>query len=88
MVTVGSRMPVVDTNLITAAISKIGLQKLATACGVTYQAIRKWERNGRLPYTDATGQTDYAGIIERESSGELAKDQLLRWSFPGVKAAA
>ena len=70
------------SNLITLAIDQVGLQRLATACAVTYQAIRKWERRGRLPYTEATGQTDYAAAIERETGGKVQKDALMRWSFP------
>ncbi|KXX64200.1 transcriptional regulator [Marichromatium gracile] len=35
-------------NAITKAIHIVGLSQLAKECGVTYQAVRKWER-GRPP---------------------------------------
>jgi len=48
-----------DSNLITEAVNVVGLKKLATELGVTYQAIRKWEKAGRLPRTEWTGETNY-----------------------------
>lgn len=35
-------------NAVTRAIQIVGLAQLAAACGVSYQAVRKWER-GRPP---------------------------------------
>lgn len=35
-------------NAVTVAISKVGLSVLARRVGVSYQAVRKWER-GRVP---------------------------------------
>jgi hypothetical protein len=64
-------------NLITQAIDYIGLTKMATACGKSYQAVRKWEKAGRLPRTEWTGETNYAAIIERESGGKITRDMLL-----------
>ena len=75
-------------NLLTKAIDVAGLQPLASACGVTYQAVRKWERNSRLPHTEATGETNYSEIIERETKRQIRKDELLRWSFPHLRRAA
>lgn len=46
MVTFGSN--IVSMNAVTRAIASIGLSALAQRCGVTYQAVRKWER-GRVP---------------------------------------
>jgi DNA-binding transcriptional regulator YiaG len=48
---------------ISKAIQALGLQPLAKLCGVTYQAVRKWEAAGRLPRTEWTGETDYASKI-------------------------
>ncbi|WP_051529180.1 hypothetical protein [Teredinibacter turnerae] len=36
-----------------------GPVEVGKACGVTYQAVQKWARNG-LPRTDYTGETSYA----------------------------
>lgn len=67
------------------AIEIVGLQPLADACKVSYQAVRKWEAKGGLPSTDATGETNYAAIIERETKGKVTKAALMRWSFPALK---
>lgn len=65
------------TNLISQAIEIIGIHVLAEACGVSYQAVRKWEAAGRLPRTDWTGETNYSEIIERLSKGRITKKALL-----------
>ena len=67
-------------NLITQAINHAGLGKLASACGVTYQALRKWESARRLPRTDWTGETDYAAAIEKVTSGQVSRVALRSWS--------
>jgi Putative antitoxin of bacterial toxin-antitoxin system, YdaS/YdaT len=64
-------------NPITRAIELVGLQPLAAACGVTYQAVRKWEaQGGCLPRTDWTGETHYADTIEQTTGGRVTKKQL------------
>lgn len=65
------------TNLITKAIEIIGLSKLAHQCSVSYQAVKKWEKNGCLPRTEWTGETNYASIIERFTNKEITSEQLL-----------
>lgn len=65
------------TNLISKAIEIAGLQPLAQACGVTYQAVRKWERAGHLPRTEWTGETNHAAAIERATKRKVLKKQLL-----------
>lgn len=67
-------------NLITQAIAQVGLGKLAAACGVTYQALRKWEKAGRLPRTDWTGETDYAEAIEQATDSKISRACLRAWS--------
>lgn len=67
-------------NLITQAIDLAGLGKLAAACGVTYQALRKWELAGRLPRTDWTGETDYAARIDAATGGVVSRPALRAWS--------
>jgi len=65
-------------NLITEAIKIVGLQKLAKSSNVTYPAVRKWEKSGRLPRTEWTGETNYAAIIERETGGQVTRAALLK----------
>ena len=64
-------------NLITKAIGIVGLTRLADGCGVTTQAIRKWEASGLLPRTEWTGETTYSEVIQRMTTGKVTKRQLL-----------
>lgn len=61
------------------AIKLIGLQPLASGCGVTYQALRKWQRQG-LPRSEWSGETTYAETIERMTEGRITKAALLEAS--------
>jgi hypothetical protein len=65
-----------NVNLISLAIDICGLQPLASACGVSYQAVRKWEKKG-LPRTEWTGESRYAEIIEKETKRAITREQLL-----------
>jgi hypothetical protein len=47
------------------AIALIGLKPVASACGVTHQAVLKWLKRGRLPRTEYSGETNYAELIAR-----------------------
>ena len=64
-------------NLITKAIEIVGLQALADLCGVSYQAVKKWEAAGRLPRTEWTGETLYSPKIEQATNGEVTRAMLL-----------
>lgn len=64
-------------NLISEAISIVGLSRLARECNVTYQALRKWERRGFLPRTEWTGETNYAEVIEEATGGVVSRSALL-----------
>ncbi|MFT5451713.1 MAG: hypothetical protein ACI9N9_001199 [Enterobacterales bacterium] len=64
-------------NLITKAINIIGLNPLAAACSVTRQAIRRWEKSGRVPRSDFTHETNYGLIIETETAGKITRAELL-----------
>ena len=67
---------------LTAAIELLGLSALAMHCDVTYQAVRKWEKKGRLPRTEYTGETDYAARIaaacrEKDQNTNISRETLL-----------
>lgn len=64
-------------NLISKAIKIVGIYKLGKACGISYQAIYRWETKGRLPRTEWTGETNYASRIEEATKGVITRDQLL-----------
>ena len=56
---------------------------LAEACRVTYQAVRKWEKNGRFPPSEHVGKTEYAKAIAGISvvaEAGITADALLEWS--------
>lgn len=65
-------------NPITQAIEIIGLSKMAGHLGVSYQAIRKWEKAGRFPRTEWTGETSYASQIETLTEGKCTRAALLQ----------
>ena len=62
--------------LLSKAVYTLGLSNVAKACGVSYQAVRKWEKKG-LPRTEWTGETRYAEAISNLSNGQFAKDDFL-----------
>lgn len=64
-------------NYITQIIEQKGLSQVAKACGVSYQAVRKWEIAGRLPRTEYTGETKHAEKLASLVEGEITKEQLL-----------
>lgn len=48
------------------------------ACGgLSGKAIMKWRDNGRPPRTEYTGETNYAGMIEKATNGKVKKIHLL-----------
>lgn len=58
-------------------IAIVGLSALARGLGVSYQAIRKWEKVGRLPRTEWTGETNYGTVIEKLTGGKVTRAALL-----------
>jgi DNA-binding transcriptional regulator YdaS (Cro superfamily) len=74
------------------AIKRIGLGKLAKHLGVTHQALRKWQRAGRMPRTEWTGESEYARRIEEVSGGAVKREELLdkwpKWPEGGNAAQA
>lgn len=62
------------------AIALVGLGPLAKSLGLTYPAIRKWERAGRMPRTEWTGETTYSIQIQGLTGGKVLAGQLLgKW---------
>ncbi|MEO8806607.1 MAG: hypothetical protein ABI433_11020 [Burkholderiaceae bacterium] len=75
-------------NPLDRAIESVGLAKLSRELKVSHQAIRKWQRAGRLPRTEWTGETDYSQLIENITAGEVPRAALLaKWPAAEAKAA-
>jgi hypothetical protein len=77
-----------NANPLSKAVQLVGLLSLAEALGLTYQAIRRWEKAGRLPRSEHTGETSYAQDIEIATGGQVKAADLLAWSSAGWKPAA
>lgn len=73
-------------NHISRVIEIAGLSQTAEAVGVSYQAVRKWEANGRLPRTDFTGETNYAEKMAALVGDQVTVEQLRSMRQP-AKAA-
>lgn len=69
-------MAVMDQNPVTVAIQIVGLRQLAAELGVTYQAVRKFERTGRVPAKRCLP-------IERLTGGRVSR----YWMRPDVFGA-
>ncbi|WP_432480995.1 Cro/CI family transcriptional regulator [Moraxella sp. ZY200743] len=54
-----------------------GRTQVAKITGVSYMAVKKWERNGCFPRTEYTGETHYAKTLSQESDGVLSVTELL-----------
>lgn len=61
-----------------------GLRTVARACGVTYQAVRKWEANGKLPRTEYTGETNYAMRIAEACKAADPHSKITREALLGL----
>lgn len=73
-------------NLIEEAITAAGGQaRVAVECGVKQPSVFKWAKNGHLPRTDFTGETNYAETISRLTNGKFSKQKLLSTYSPEPK---
>lgn len=71
------------------AIDLAGLSALARECKVSHQAVRKWQRAKRMPRTEWTGETEYSNTIERITSGQVRRAELLApWPQPSAPQEA
>lgn len=66
-----------EKSPIDIAIELVGTRQIASACGVTVQAVTKWKARKRLPRTEWTGETNYAGQIEALTESHVTREQLL-----------
>lgn len=52
-----------------------GCEATGRICGVTGKAVQKWLKAGRLPRTEATGETNYAELMA-SADKRISKDRL------------
>jgi hypothetical protein len=75
-------------NPITMAIAKVNhLGVLSKIVGAQYQQLRLWEKRGRLPRSEFTGETRYARGLSRACGREVSPREILAWSRKGWEAA-
>ena len=67
-----------DNDYIKKAVKLIGRSALSKAIGVTQPGIIRWEKNGRMPRTEWTGETNYCEVIVKMSKGEVKRKDLLK----------
>lgn len=66
-----------DTPYLTKAIEILGgCEATGRICGVSGKAVQKWQAAGRLPRTEATGETCYADAMAR-AIGQISKERLI-----------
>lgn len=62
------------------AVQLVGLARLARELKLTHQAVRRWQRAGRLPRTEWTGETAYSTRIQDLTGGVVTRERLLaKW---------
>jgi len=77
MVTIGPKIAAMDiSHPLEKAIAHCGLYRLARELNLTHQALRKWQRIGRLPRTEWTGETTYAEQIVAICGKAVTVDEL------------
>lgn len=54
-----------------------GRTQVAEITGVSYMAVKKWEKNGHFPRTEYTGETNYTQKLYEASGGVLSVDEML-----------
>lgn len=59
-----------------------GYQATGRVCGVTFMTVGRWIKQGRLPRTELSRDTDYATKIEQALEGKITRDELLGSCFP------
>jgi hypothetical protein len=75
-----------DTNPLNRAIDISSRAEIARACDVSYPAVIKWQRAGRLPKTDHMGLTRHARNIAAAVQGQVSESDLLSWSLANWRA--
>lgn len=63
-----------------------GFEATGRVCGVSGKAVKKWVKNGRLPRTEATGETNYAELLSK-ADPRIDQEKLLATVMKKATAA-
>lgn len=74
--------PNTDKPLIEQAVELEGITAIASACGVSYQAVQRWVAKNRMPRTEWTCETRYALAIEEITEGSVPAHKLCPGAYP------
>lgn len=64
-------------NALQKAIDIVGLQPLAETLGCSYQAVRKWQKQNRMPDSEYSGRTINCLKIQEATGGAVTVKHLL-----------
>lgn len=64
-----------------------GITAASKICGISYVAISKWLKRGRLPRTEYSGETKYSEALAQASGGRFSAADLRRVGKPEQAAA-
>ena len=68
------------THPLLRVIHIVGVTNIARNLGLSYQAVGKWLKAGRMPRTEWTGETSYSTKIAEMTGGVVTKEALLdKW---------
>ncbi|MCR4303180.1 MAG: hypothetical protein NUV63_02985 [Gallionella sp.] len=66
-----------DNQALAEAVKILGgYESTGKVCGVSGKAVQKWVKAGRLPRTEATGETNYSRLMAGKDS-RISRDELL-----------
>ncbi|MFU2317821.1 hypothetical protein [Rahnella sp. PCH160] len=70
-------------NPVQIAVNAVGGQTAAAKiCGLSVVAVHKWYAKGRLPRTEYTKKTNYAGLLADAAKGQFTAEWLLGAANP------
>ena len=72
-------------NAVLRAFRILSIRQIADACGVSHTTAHMWKKRGRLPRTEATGETNYAAAISALTRRRVSVKALREAGYGGEK---